>query len=87
MPLEPIVDKWRCFGWHVIELHGHNMRQILDALDEADDIHGQPTVLIAHTTKGKGVSFMENQCAWHGRAPTPEQCDQAICELREVDHE
>ena len=85
MPLEPIVDKWRSFGWHVIELHGHNMRQILDALDEADDIHGQPTVLIAHTTKGKGVSFMENQCTWHGRAPTPEQCQQAICELEASD--
>lgn len=81
MPLEPIADKWRSFGWHVIELHGHNMRQIVDALDEADDIHGQPTVLIAHTTKGKGVSFMENQCAWHGRAPTLEQCQQAFCEL------
>jgi transketolase len=85
MPLEPIVDKWRSFGWHVIELHGHNMRQILDALDEADDVHGQPTVLIAHTTKGKGVSFMENQCTWHGRAPTPEQCQQAICELEASD--
>ena len=83
MPLEPIVDKWRSFGWHVIELHGHNMRQIVDALDEADDIHGQPTVLIAHTTKGKGVSFMENQCGWHGRAPTLEQCQQAFCELDE----
>jgi transketolase len=87
MPLEPIVDKWRSFGWHVIELHGHNMRQIIDALDEADDIHGQPTVLIAHTTKGKGVSFMENQCAWHGRAPTLEQCQQAFCELDALDGE
>jgi transketolase len=81
MPIEPIVDKWRSFGWYVIEIHGHNMRQIIDALDEADDIHGQPTVIIAHTTKGKGVSFMENQCTWHGRAPSPEQCQQAICEL------
>jgi len=83
MPLEPMADKWRAFGWHVIEIHGHNMRQILDALDEAEDIHGRPTVVIAHTTKGKGVSFMENQCAWHGRAPTDEQCQQALCELGE----
>lgn len=87
MPLEPIADKWRSFGWYVIQLHGHNMRQILDALDEADDIHGKPTVLIAHTTKGKGVSFMENQCAWHGRAPSAEQCEQAICELGGEHHE
>ncbi len=87
MPLEPVVDKWRSFGWHVMEIHGHNMRQILEALDAADDIHGKPAVVIAHTTKGKGVSFMEDDCAWHGRAPTAEQCDLAMCELGAEDHD
>jgi transketolase len=87
MPLEPVVDKWQSFGWHVMEIHGHNMRQILEALDAADDIHGKPAVVIAHTTKGKGVSFMEDDCAWHGRAPTAEQCDLAMCELGAEDHD
>jgi len=81
MPVEPMLEKWNAFGWHTLELDGHNMRQILDALDEVESIHARPTVLIAHTTKGKGVSFMENLCTWHGRAPTLEQCAQAINEL------
>jgi transketolase len=81
MPLEPVLEKWRSFGWHVLELDGHNMRQILEALDEVKNIHGKPTVLVAHTTKGKGVSFMENRNTWHGRAPTPEQYEQAMAEL------
>jgi transketolase len=81
MPLEPVLDKWRSFGWHVLELDGHNMRQILEALDEVKDIHGKPTALVAHTTKGKGVSFMENRNTWHGRAPTPEEYAQAMAEL------
>ena len=81
MPVEPIVDKWRSFGWHTLELDGHNMRQILETLDEARDIHDGPTVLIAHTTKGKGVSFMENRSAWHGRAPTQEQYQAALADL------
>jgi transketolase len=87
LPLDPVVDKWRSFGWHVLEIHGHNMRQILEALDTAEDVHGKPTVLVAHTTKGKGVSFMEDDCAWHGRAPTAEQCEQAICELGGEHHD
>src|ERR1017187_5933050 len=56
MPTEPIADKWKAFNWHVIEIHGHNMAVILDALDYADEIHGRPVVIIARTTKGKGVS-------------------------------
>ena len=83
MPTEPIADKWAAFNWHVIEIHGHNMAEILDALDRADEIHGRPVVIIARTTKGKGVSFMENASHWHGGIPTPEQFDTAMAELQE----
>jgi transketolase len=81
IPLEPIVDKWRAFGWHTLELNGHNMGQVLDALDAVSDNHDAPTVLIARTTKGKGVSYMENSAAWHGQVPTKEQYEQALAEL------
>ncbi len=81
MPLEPLRDKWRSFGFGVIEIHGHNILQILDALDTALDIHSQPTVIIAHTTKGKGVGFMENTAKWHGSVPTEQQYLQAKSEL------
>jgi transketolase len=83
MPLEPVLDKWRAFSWHVIEIDGHKMGQILDALDEVENIHDQPTMIVAHTTKGKGVSFMENRSAWHGRAPTDEEFQIAMAELGE----
>jgi transketolase len=83
MPLEPLADKWRAFNWHVITINGHNMRQVLEALDMADEIHYGPTVIIAHTTKGKGVSFMENDSRWHGIAPTTEQFEQALAELQQ----
>lgn len=82
MPLQPVVDKWRAFGWHVLEIDGHNVRQILEALDMARNIHDQPTAIVAHTTKGKGVSFMENKSAWHGRPPNDEEYAQAMHELR-----
>ena len=83
MPTEPIADKWKAFNWHVIEIHGHNMAVILDALDYADEIHGRPVVIIARTTKGKGVSFMENAPQWHGGIPSEEQFENALAELRE----
>jgi transketolase len=83
MPTEPIVDKWRSFGWHVIEIHGHNVAQVLDALDQADEVHARPTVIVARTTKGKGVSFMEYDPYWHGSAPTEAQYQAALSELRE----
>lgn len=83
MPLEPVVDKWRAFNWHVMEIDGHNMGQILDALDEVENIHDCSTIIVAHTTKGKGVSFMENQSAWHGRAPSDEELRLAVAELEE----
>jgi transketolase len=83
MPIEPIVDKWAAFNWHTIEVHGHNLAEILDALDKADEIHGRPAVIISRTTKGKGVSFMENAPQWHGGVPSDEQFKQALNELEE----
>jgi len=82
MPLEPVKAKWESFGWHTVEIDGHNMHQILEALDEATHVHSQPTIIIAHTVKGKGVSFMENKSTWHGRAPTEEEYKIAMAELR-----
>ena len=81
MPLEPLVAKWRDFNWNVLEINGHNLRQVLEALDTAGEIHSGPTVIIAHTTKGKGVSFMENKSAWHGIPPSDAQLAQALAEL------
>lgn len=68
MNIDPLADKYTAFGWHVIEIDGHDMRQILDAMDEARNTKGKPSVIIANTVKGKGVSFMENQAGWHGVA-------------------
>ena len=84
MPTEPIADKWVAFNWHVIEIHGHNMNEILDALDRAAEVHGRPVVIIARTTKGKGVSFMENEPYWHGNPPDDRQFEQAMAELEEA---
>ena len=82
MPLEPIKAKWESFGWHTVEIDGHNMHQILEALDGATHVHARPTIIIAYTVKGKGVSFMENKSTWHGRAPTEEEYKIAMAELR-----
>jgi transketolase len=82
MPLEPLVDKWQAFGWAVLEVNGHSVRQLLEALDTADEIHDRPIVILAYTTKGKGVSFMENDCRWHGRPPDEVQYEQARVELQ-----
>jgi transketolase len=81
MPTEPIVDKWRAFGWHTIEIHGHNVRQILEALDLAGDIHARPCIIIARGTKGKGVSFMEYNNVWHGKPPNGQEYRAARSEL------
>jgi transketolase len=81
MNLDPLAAKWRAFGWHAIEIDGHNMAQILAAYDEAKTIKGKPTIIVAKTVKGKGVSFMENVCEFHGRAPTSEETAQALKEL------
>jgi len=82
MPMEPMADKWRACNWEVLEINGHDLRQVLEALDMAGETHHRPTVIIAHTTKGKGVSFMENQAKWHGIAPSDEELAQAIAELK-----
>ncbi len=81
MDLEPVVAKWQAFGWHTIEIDGHNMREILSAYAEAKTIKGKPTIIIARTIKGKGVSFMENVVDFHGRAPTQEEAERALKEL------
>jgi len=81
MNLEPLADKWRSFGWHTIEINGHDFPAILDAFQKARLVKNQPTVIIALTIKGKGVSFMENNVDFHGRAPTPEELTQALKEL------
>jgi transketolase len=83
MPTEDIAEKWAAFGWHVQEIHGHNVGQILDGLDTADEVHARPCVIIARTTKGKGVSFMEYDHRWHGMAPNREQFERATAELEE----
>lgn len=77
----PISDKWRGFGWHVIEINGHDYKSILAAYDQAEKIKNQPTVIVAKTIKGKGVSFMENQVDWHGKAPSKEEAERALAEL------
>ena len=79
--MEPLVDKWKSFNWHVEEMDGHDMGGILRHLEGAKKISGQPVVLIAHTVKGKGVSFMENNNHFHGVAPTEEEAKRALAEL------
>jgi transketolase len=80
MSLEPLADKWRAFGWEVIETGGHDFASLLPALQRARD-DGAPSVVIAHTVKGKGVSFMEDNPAFHGKAPNPEERERALAEI------
>ena len=77
----PLDEKFRSFGFEVIKIDGHNISQIIEAFETAKKTKGKPTVIIANTIKGKGVSFMENQAGWHGKAPNEEQYKQAIQEL------
>ena len=86
MRLEPLVDKWQAFGWHTIEIDGHDMKEILNALEKAEKVKSQPTVIIAHTLKGKGVSFAEGVVGYHGIAPKDgrsgkESLDQALKDI------
>ncbi len=83
MQQEPIGPKWQAFGWHVIEGDGHDLNAVLKAYDEARAMRGRPTVIIARTVKGKGVSFMENDPSLHGIAPTPQQVERALRELED----
>ncbi len=82
MSSDPVVDKWKAFNWNVIEVDGHNINELIAAFDQAKGVKDRPTILIAHTIKGKGVSFMEDQVKWHGNAPSVEQAEQALSELR-----
>lgn len=79
--LEPLASKWEAFGWRVLEIDGHSFPQILTALEEAKGTRGRPTVIIAHTVKGKGVSFLEGVVGFHGKATTPEELERALAEL------
>ena len=81
MPIEPLGAKWQAFNWQVFEMDGHDMAQIVATIEAALAVRGRPCVILAHTVKGKGVSFMENDCDWHGRAPDDRQYAQAVREL------
>jgi transketolase len=81
LDLEPIVSKWQSFGWPVLEIDGHAFSQIDKALDQAEATTGRPTLVVAHTVKGKGVSYMENNPEWHGKSPKPAE---AIVAIREI---
>jgi transketolase len=82
MDIDPIVDKYKAFKWNVIEINGHDMKQILDAFEQAKAYKGKPTVIIADTIKGKGVDFMENVAGWHGKSPVCEQMESALVQLK-----
>lgn len=81
MTVAPVVEKFQAFGWNVIQIDGHDFKQILDAFKQARACKGRPTMIVAETIKGKGVSFMENNAGWHGKAPDEEQTKQALAEL------
>lgn len=85
MNTEPIAFKWKSFGWHVIEIDGHDFKEIIHAIDESKKIKGKPTVIIAKTVKGKGVSFMEGAVGFHGKATNDDEFEQAMIELEAVD--
>jgi transketolase len=79
--IEPVASKWAAFGWNFIDIDGHDMKEILDALDDAETVKGKPSVILAHTIKGKGVSFFEGKVEYHGMAPTPEELEKALKEM------
>lgn len=81
MTIAPLADKWRAFGWHVQEIDGHNMVEILEALSEARETRGRPSIIVARTVKGKGISFMENTSKWHSGAPSEAQFKMCLAEL------
>jgi len=81
MCIEPIVDKWQSFGWNVIDINGHDMKAISEALDHAETVKGKPTMVVARTVKGKGVSFFEGKVEYHGLAPSHDELEMALKEL------
>jgi transketolase len=84
LPLEPLADKYRALGWHVIDVDGHNIKQIIDACNESKAVYERPTMIIAHTIPGKAVSFMEHRFEWHGKPPSKEDMDKALQELENM---
>lgn len=84
MPLEPLEDKYKAFNWHVLHIDGHNFEEIVNAVNHARAVYENPTVIIAHTTPGKGVSFMENKFEWHGKPPNEEEAKIALKELDKI---
>jgi transketolase len=82
MDLEPLADKWRAFNWEVTTVDGHNYDELLPALEKSRGLGDKPRLILAHTVKGKGVSFMEGKIEWHGVVPNAEQRDKAIAEVR-----
>lgn len=87
MPDEPLADKWRAFGWNVVQIDGHDMAQVVEVLEDVRDVRGEPTIVIAETVKGKGVSYMEGIPVWHGRAPDEVEAACALEEIRRCDSE
>jgi len=81
MGIAPLADKWRAFGWNVLEADGHDIPALLGAFAQAREAKGRPTVILAHTVMGKGVSFMEDDYRWHGVPPSKEQADKALREM------
>lgn len=81
MKVSPLPEKWKSFGWNVVEIDGHSFYEIIEAIEKAENTKGQPTMIIAKTIKGKGVSFMENEVNWHGNAPKKEEAETALREL------
>jgi len=85
MPLDPFREKFESFGWHVLEIDGHNFEEINDAVNKAKAIFEKPTMIIARTIPGKGVDFMEREFSWHGVPPNKEQAEKALHELRTLE--
>ncbi len=82
MPLEPLKDKWKAFNWHVLSIDGHNIKEIIEAVNIAKKTKNIPSIIIANTIKGKGVPFMEGECDWHGKAPDKKQYREAVACLK-----
>ena len=81
MKVTPIAEKFQAFGWHTISIDGHKISEIIEALREARNTNGKPTLILAKTHKGQGVSFMEDQAGWHGKAPNEEEVAKALEEI------
>jgi transketolase len=82
MPLEPLEDKYKAFSWNVIKIDGHNIEEIIDAVNHARAVYEKPTVIVCHTIPGKGVDFMENLPEWHGKPPDKGEAKRALSDLR-----